>query len=58
MALFYFNEVVLVRQSNSATPSTLQKFTAMVILVCRLETIQMSRKPIKVVGSGYQLITS
>ena len=58
MALFYFKEVVLVRQSNSASPSTLQKFIATVILVCRFETIQMSRKPIKVVGSGYQLITS
>lgn len=57
MVLFYFEEVVLMKQSNSVSPSRLQKFTAMVILVRRLETIQMSRKPIKVVGSGYQLIT-
>ena len=58
MALFYFKEVVLMKQSNSVSPSRLQKFTAVVILVRRLETIQMSRKPIKVVGSGYQLNTS
>lgn len=33
------------KQRNSVSPSRFGKFTAMVILVFRLETIQMSRKP-------------